>query len=144
LIWRAGFESGELVAHVYDDVPPALERWHQLSIPVRIYSSGSCEAQRQFFAHTTFGDLLGWLDGHYDTTIGNKRDRASYERIAQDWGLPASGLLFVSDVTAELAAASTAGFQVLLSIRPGNPVQDDADRWSKITSFTEIAIGQPV
>jgi 2,3-diketo-5-methylthio-1-phosphopentane phosphatase len=144
LIWRSGFESGELVAHVYGDVPAALEHWHRQAIAVRIYSSGSCEAQRLFFSHTDHGDLEHWFEGHYDTTIGPKRDRASYERIAQDWGRPAEKLLFISDVTAELAAASAAGMQVLLSIRPGNPAQQDSDRWPSITSFAEIAIGQPV
>ena len=41
LIWEAGFNSGELVAHVFDDVPPALHRWQQAGIDLRIYSSGS-------------------------------------------------------------------------------------------------------
>ncbi|MFO0423115.1 MAG: acireductone synthase, partial [Planctomycetia bacterium] len=48
LIWRGGFESGELVSHVFDDVPPALEHWAHSGLDVRIYSSGSIEAQRLF------------------------------------------------------------------------------------------------
>ena len=45
LIWRGGFESGELVAHVYPDVIPAVERWRAAGLDVRIYSSGSIAAQ---------------------------------------------------------------------------------------------------
>ena len=58
LIWRSGFESGELRAHVYDDVPPALKAWNEAGMDVRIYSSGSIAAQILFFGHTIQGDLL--------------------------------------------------------------------------------------
>ena len=32
LIWRSGFESGEMRAHVYDDVLPALQAWNKRRI----------------------------------------------------------------------------------------------------------------
>ena len=38
-------------------------------------------------------------------------------------------------MTRELDAAKAAGLQVLLSIRPGNPTQADADVFERITSF---------
>ena len=44
MIWRNGFEGGQLVSHVFDDVPPALARWADSGLDVRIYSSGSVEA----------------------------------------------------------------------------------------------------
>src|SRR5947209_13575036 len=46
LIWQSGFQSGELKAHVYDDVPPALVAWNAAGQHVRIYSSGSVQAQK--------------------------------------------------------------------------------------------------
>ncbi|MEO8498114.1 MAG: acireductone synthase, partial [Planctomycetota bacterium] len=70
LIWKAGFESGELQAHVYDDVPAALTAWNAAGSDVRIYSSGSIAAQELFFGHTIVGDLLHCFRGHYDTTTG--------------------------------------------------------------------------
>jgi enolase-phosphatase E1 len=70
LIWKSGFESGELLAHVYDDVPPALEKWSAAGKDVRIYSSGSIQAQKLFFGHTVAGDLLPRFRGHYDTPTG--------------------------------------------------------------------------
>ncbi|MDA1178142.1 MAG: acireductone synthase [Planctomycetota bacterium] len=82
LIWQAGFEQGELIAHVYDDVLPALQRWQRNGLDVRVYSSGSVLAQHLFFGHTIAGDLLPYFKGHYDTTIGGKKEPASYRRIA--------------------------------------------------------------
>jgi enolase-phosphatase E1 len=120
LIWRDGYASGMLRSHVYDDVPPALARWQARGLDVRIYSSGSVTAQRQFFAHTIEGDLCGFLCGHYDTTTGPKRDAASYQRIAADMQQPAARLAFFSDVVEELDAARSAGWQTLLVVRPGN------------------------
>ena len=116
-IWKAGFESGQLVAHVYDDVVPCIQQWQKAGLSVRIYSSGSIAAQKLFFGHTPQGNLLSLFDGHYDTTVGSKRAADSYRAIAIDWGLPASEILFVSDVPAELDAAQDAGLQTLLCCR---------------------------
>lgn len=120
MIWRNGFEGGQLVSHVFDDVPPALARWADSGLDVRIYSSGSVEAQKLFFAHTAAGDLTRYLRGHYDTTTGPKREASSYTRIAADMGLEPRQILFLSDVGAELDAARQAGMATALAVRPGN------------------------
>ncbi len=144
LIWRSGFESGELVSHVFPDVPEALENWTTRGIDIRVYSSGSIEAQQLFFGHTEFGELLRFFSGFYDTTIGPKRKRSSYHRIAVGWSRNADRILFISDVTEELAAAADAGMQVALAIRSGNHPQSDAARWPQIRSFRDIDIRVPV
>jgi enolase-phosphatase E1 len=143
LIWRTGFETGELVAHVFPDVPPALQLWNSRGKEVRIYSSGSIAAQQLFFAHTVAGDLRPLISGHYDTTFGAKRDPDSYRRIASHWSRPADRIMFISDIPAELAAAVEAGFQTLLAIRPGNPPQDGGESWPRVASFSEIVLEQP-
>lgn len=140
LIWRRGFESGELVAHLFPDVPGSLKNWSAVGIRLYVYSSGSVESQKLFFGHTEFGNMLGCFSGHFDTTTGPKREGASYEKIAVEIGLPPRRMLFLSDVSAELAAASSADFQVGLCLRPGNPSQPDADRWPRIESFSQIEI----
>lgn len=38
-IWRAGFESKEIEAVVFDDVPKALEKWHALGKKVCVMNS---------------------------------------------------------------------------------------------------------
>src|SRR5262249_52930599 len=127
LIWQRGFESGELKAHVFDDVPPALTAWNAAGKDVRIYSSGSVQAQKLFFGHTIAGNLLPQFRGHYDTTTGPKKEADSYRRIAADFKLPPSDILFLSDIVAELDAARAAGLKTALCIRPGNaPAQNSA------------------
>ncbi|NBW95846.1 MAG: acireductone synthase [Planctomycetia bacterium] len=138
MIWRNGFESGELVSHVFPDVPPALEQWSASGIDVRIYSSGSIDAQKLFFGHTAAGDLLPHLRGHYDTTTGPKREPDSYAAIAADMGLEPRQILFVSDVGAELDAARIAGMATALAIRPGNREPGGTFAHDPITSFAEI------
>ncbi len=120
LIWREGYDAGRLKSHVYPDVPPALRRWAEQGLDLRIYSSGSIGAQKVFFAHTDAGDLTGLFRGHYDTTTGPKRDSESYRRIAADVKMPPSAILFLSDVRQELDAAAEAGMRTGLVVRPGN------------------------
>ena len=138
MIWRAGFESGQLTAHVFDDVPPALEQWADSGLDVRIYSSGSIEAQKLFFGHTAAGDLTQHLRGHYDTTTGPKREPASYQAIAADMQLPPRQILFISDVGAELDAARAAGMATAAAIRPGNRPLESLYEHEAIESFHEI------
>ena len=138
MIWRGGYESGEIVAHVFDDVPPALAQWADGGIDVRIYSSGSIEAQKFFFAHTAAGDITPHLRGHYDTTTGPKREAASYAAIAADMGLEPRQILFVSDVGAELDAARAAGMATALAVRPGNREPGGLYDHEAISSFAEI------
>jgi enolase-phosphatase E1 len=119
-IWEAGYLSGRLLSQVFPDVPPAFARWRKQGKKICIYSSGSILAQKLLFAHTTHGDLTGYIDSYFDTTIGPKRAEASYQTIAEKIALPAAEVLFMSDVIAELDAARDAGMQTTLCVRPGN------------------------
>lgn len=142
LIWDAGFKSGELLAHVYEDVPPALKAWNEAGLDVRIYSSGSVQAQLLFFGHTLVGNLLTQFRGHYDTNVGGKKDSASYAKIADAFSLPAVDILFVSDVVAELDAARKAGLKTALATRPGNAQVASGHEHPAIRSFTEISLAK--
>jgi enolase-phosphatase E1 len=137
-IWQAGFESQQLVAHVWPDVPLALRQWQQAGIDIRIYSSGSIAAQKLFFGHTEVGNLLDCFSGHYDTTSGGKKESPSYRKIADDWRIDPRQIVFVSDVVEELEAAAEAGLRVLLSCRPGNPPQDPRFPCLRVESFPAI------
>lgn len=139
LIWEGGFRSGELQSHVYSDVLPAIRSWREAGLDVRIYSSGSIAAQKLFFGHVKgVGDCLSLFSGHYDTTIGGKKESHSYQRIAAEWGLPASEILFISDIAAELVAASAAGLQTRASVRPGNTPLPTDFSIEQIDSFAEV------
>jgi enolase-phosphatase E1 len=122
-IWEAGYRSGRLLSQVYPDVPPAFARWRKQGKKIYIYSSGSILAQKLLFAHTTSGDLSGYISDYFDTTTGAKRSTASYWAIAEKIASHME-VLFLSDVTAELDAARNAGMQTALCVRPGNAEVD--------------------
>ena len=41
MIWRSGYESGEIVSPVFEDIPAAFKRWKAADKTIAIYSSGS-------------------------------------------------------------------------------------------------------
>jgi len=137
-IWEEGYRQGELKSQVFADVPPGLERWWGQGKEICIFSSGSVLAQKLLFAHTTAGDLTGFIHGYFDTNVGAKTDAESYRRIAAalQW-LPAE-VLFISDVTAELDAARSAGMQTALCLRPGNHPQPPVPGHIIIHTFDKI------
>src|SRR3569623_1145784 len=102
LIWRQGYEAGELKGHVYADTPEYLRDWYAKGLKLYVYSSGSVEAQKLIFGYTAYGDLTPLFSGYFDTRVGGKREQASYQSIAQQIGIPASQILFLSDVGEEL------------------------------------------
>jgi len=137
-IWREGYRHGTLKSQVFDDVRPAFERWKNRNMRISIFSSGSALAQQLLFAHTEAGDLTTFISDYFDTNIGRKADPESYRRIAKAIGLEPNEILFISDVVAELEAANAADMKTLLSIRPGNQPQSNADRFTLIHTFDEI------
>ncbi|MEB3286978.1 MAG: acireductone synthase [Vampirovibrionales bacterium] len=119
MIWEQGFKDGTFKGHVYPDVPESLEQWKQLSLRTGIYSSGSIHSQKLLFSHTEYGDLTRYFSAHFDTSVGGKKEVASYQSIAKHLEFSPSEILFISDAPEELLAAEEAGFNVLQSIRPG-------------------------
>lgn len=139
MIWEAGYRNRDFQAHVFSDVSPCLQAWKRAGLGLYVYSSGSVLAQKLFFEFSEAGNLLPLFDGHFDTTTGGKRERSSYEEIAQSVKVPPSALLFLSDVLEELVAAEAAGFQVCLLKRPGNG-RVDSHTFPVATSFDQIRI----
>ena len=118
LIWHSGYLAGDLRGELYSDVASALRRWHAAGLRLEVYSSGSAAAQHLLFAHSRDGDLAGLFAGFNDTSIGAKREAASYRRIAAATGIAAADWLFLSDVEAELDAAHEAGMATCQLLRP--------------------------
>lgn len=138
IIWRSGYESGEIVSPVFDDVPPAFKRWKEAGKRIAIYSSGSVLAQKLLFRHTEHGDLTPFISDHFDTRIGDKKTASSYWNIAKELEINANEILFVSDSVPELDAARYGGYQTALSIRPGNaPISNDAGH-RMIRTFADL------
>lgn len=118
-IWRFGYEKGDFKGHVYPDVEPKLKEWQDQGIGLGVYSSGSIEAQKLLFGYSENGDLNGYFEVNFDTSVGHKREAASYQRIASELGLQPNEILFLSDIGAELDAAKAAGMQTCQLLRPG-------------------------
>merc|ERR1712161_144531 len=91
-------------------------------LKIYIYSSGSVQAQKLLFGHSSKGDLTKYFTNHFDiSTSGNKKQKESYIKICQELSIAPSELVFCSDSEAELIAANEAGVgKVVMTIRAGN------------------------
>jgi enolase-phosphatase E1 len=112
MIWREGYASGELKAHLYPDAIEAFDVWRKKGLSLFIYSSGSIEAQKLYFAHSIAGDLTSAISGYFDTTTGPKADPESYAKISAAIKAEPASILFLTDAPGEVAAATKAGLQV--------------------------------
>lgn len=136
-IWRGGFERDELKGTLFEDVPPALERWSSAA-QVAIYSSGSVAAQMLLFQHSNFGDLTPLINGYFDTRTGAKTVPESYESIASAMDCEPGEIIFFSDVVHELDPARDAGCHTRLVVRQGNAPIADAHGHRRIKSFNVL------
>ncbi|OAD53936.1 Enolase-phosphatase E1 [Eufriesea mexicana] len=139
-VWREAYNSGTVKAHVYEDVPKALESWTSDGKKVYVYSSGSIEAQKLLFGHSVHGDLLKHFSGYFDTEIGAKQESSSYKNILSKIGAEPSNVIFLTDVVKEAAAAKEAGLSTVIVLREGNAPLTDEERVTYITikSFLDL------
>ncbi len=135
MIWKSGYESGELKSHIYEDVIPALKSWKENGISLSIYSSGSIEAQKLLFSHTEKGDLTPLFDNYFDLSTGSKKDMASFQKIAQKINIAPEEIVFLSDIEEELTAAAQAKFLVFQVLREGTLA---TEKFPIIESFNEL------
>ncbi|QLQ79114.1 hypothetical protein HG537_0B04620 [Torulaspora globosa] len=140
-VWEQGYEQGEIKAPVYRDAIELIRR----SGDVYIYSSGSVKAQKLLFGHVedpnggSCLDLQPFIRGYFDiNTSGKKTDSESYRRILKDIGREASDVLFMSDNELELDAASEAGLNTILAVRPGNAPISGNDRYEILTDYSTL------
>ena len=135
ILWRNGYEEGDFTGHVYPDVAPALVRWREADIKLAVYSSGSIAAQKLLFARSDVGDLDQYFSANFDTTVGHKRESASYQAIVDELGTVAADILFLSDVGAELEAAQMVGMKVIQLMRDGNKRDE---RFELVETFEDL------
>ncbi|MEI6336479.1 MAG: acireductone synthase [Methylococcaceae bacterium] len=138
LLWEAGYQEGAFKGHIYKDAATYLMAWKAKGLDLYIYSSGSVHAQKLLFTHTEYGDLTPLFSGYFDTRIGGKKDQESYQKIAQQIGIPANQLLFLSDIKEELDAAKAAGFKTLWLTRDSTP--DPQAEHTQISSFDGVVL----
>ncbi|MDI1241757.1 MAG: acireductone synthase, partial [bacterium] len=98
----------------------------------------SVQAQKLLFSYTDHGDLTPFISANFDSTVGHKREAESYRTIAKELNQNAEDILFLSDIPEELGAAGEAGYQSRLVVRPGNAEHHSAERFTAITSFSQL------
>ena len=143
MLWEHGYKNRDYSAHVYEDAVKQLRAWHAAGIPLFVYSSGSIQAQKLFFAYSEFGDMTPLFSEYFDTTSGAKQEAASYQCIAEAIHILPENILFLSDIAAELDAAKAAGMQTCWLVRPQDSAADNAaianSPHPAVHSFSEIA-----
>ncbi len=144
MLWEHGYRHGDYRAHVYADAFEKLQEWHGQGLPLYVYSSGSIQAQKLFFAFSEYGDMSPLFSGYFDTTSGAKQEAESYSRIVAAIGVPANEVLFLSDIEAELDAAKSAGLQTCWLLRPADSTADaqalTQSQHGAVRDFSQIVV----
>ncbi len=134
-IWEQGYENGDLMGEMYDDVVSAILKWVQNDAQIAIFSSGSVLAQKLIFGYSRFGDLSQHISHYFDTTTGPKRDASSYQIIANVMQITPHEICFLSDIAEEVSAARGAGMTSCLVARGAEQINEFPDR---ISSFEYV------
>ncbi len=137
-IWETGFKNHHFQGHIYEDAYRNLKQWQQAGIKLYVFSSGSVKAQKLLFGYSQFGDVTYLFKGYFDTQVGKKKTVTAYQNIQKAIALPASEILFLSDVIAELDAAKTAGYHTLLLDRQENI--NNSQGHDVVTNFDAIQL----
>ena len=101
-LWTTGFSNGDLKTPLFEDVVPTLEAWKAAGKTLAIFSSGSVQAQLQFFSYVRDGqktrDIKPLFSAHYDTVnAGPKLEKSSYAKICSELGQDTSKVTFLTD-----------------------------------------------
>jgi enolase-phosphatase E1 len=131
----AGYLSGELVPHVFEDVPKAFDIWQKNGEGIYIFSAGSAGEQEIMLQNSTQGDISGFVNGYYGTKMGSKEELETYRKIAGDIGENPSEFRFFSDNMKELNAADGATMDAILTVRPGNKDVTEKHKYKVVDSF---------
>ncbi|KAF1965890.1 2,3-diketo-5-methylthio-1-phosphopentane phosphatase [Bimuria novae-zelandiae CBS 107.79] len=144
-LWKTGYEAGDLRTPLFDDVIPRLEGWKNAGKTLAIFSSGSVQAQLQFFSFVQDGsqtrDLKPLFAAHFDPTIaGSKLEKASYKKICEHMGQKSTRVAFLTDNVKEAEAAKDAGVYAVLVDRSGNAplAEGDRERFAVIQRLTDL------
>lgn len=137
-LWKYGYIKGDFKGHVYEDVPLAFKNWTDKGIKLGIYSSGSVLAQKLLFSYSEYGNLTTYIKEYFDLTTGVKKEKTSYEKIANYLNIEPNEILFLSDCSEELKSAREASFQVCQILRHNVKEQH---KYPTEKDFLELKLG---
>jgi hypothetical protein len=104
-LWKTGYTTGALKTPLFPDVLPTLQSWKSAGKDLAIFSSGSVQAQLQFFSYVQVDessgetqDLRPLFKAHFDTvSAGSKVEKESYGRICRELGVAEGKVTFLTD-----------------------------------------------
>ncbi|RMZ67260.1 23-diketo-5-methylthio-1-phosphopentane phosphatase [Pyrenophora seminiperda CCB06] len=145
-LWTTGFRNGHLKTPLFDDVVPTLRAWKAAGKTLAIFSSGSVQAQLQFFSYVKEGpnatiDIKPLFSAHYDTVnAGPKTVASSYTKICTELGHSVQKITFLTDNVKEADAATQADVYSVIVDRPGNAPLDEEARakYAIIDKLTDL------
>ena len=137
-IWEYGYGNGELKSQLFPETSECLRQWHEQGWILSVYSSGSVQAQKLLYRHSSNGDLEDLFSHWFDTHTGPKKSTESYTTIAEQLHSLPNQIWFVSDNGAECDSARLAGMHTLFSLREGNPDRDPRDH-TVVQSLREVS-----
>ena len=137
-IWENGYSNGELKSQLFPEAAECLRQWHEQGLTLSVYSSGSIQAQKLLYRHSSNGDLEDLFNHWFDTHTGPKKSTESYTTIAKQLHSLPNKIWFVSDNGAECDSARLAGMHTLFSLREGNPDRDPRDH-TVVQSLREVS-----
>ena len=137
-IWENGYSNGELKSQLFPETAECLRQWHEQGLTLSVYSSGSIQAQKLLYRHSSNGDLEDLFSHWFDTHTGPKKSTESYTTIAEKLHTSPNKIWFVSDNGAECDSARLAGMHTLFSLRDGNPDRDPRDH-TVVQSLREVS-----
>jgi hypothetical protein len=122
-LWTTGFGNGDLKTPLFEDVVPTLEAWKAAGKVLAIFSSGSVQAQLQFFSYVQDGqstrDIKHLFSAHYDTVnAGPKLEKTSYEKICRELGRDVSKVSFLTDNVKGMLHVPISGYSVYETPHP--------------------------
>lgn len=138
-IWDQGYSEGELKSIIYDDVLDFFTKAQNEDVKVAIYSSGSRNAQKLLFKYSNLGDIRKYISCYFDTSVGQKQEKKSYEEIIQSLGVDnGNEILFVTDILGESQAAIEAGMLSVLAVRAENAPLPSGHGLETVTTFHDL------
>ena len=137
-IWEYGYNNGELKSQLFPETAECLHQWYEQGLTLSVYSSGSVQAQKLLYRHSSNGDLEDLFSHWFDTHTGPKKSTESYTKIAEQLHSLPNKIWFVSDNRAECDSARLAGMHTLFSLRDGNPDLDPRDH-TVVQSLREVS-----
>ena len=142
-LYEHGYNSGQVVTHVYSDVSRNISKWKSEGIKIYLFSHAWIQTQKLFMKHTNHGELFSYIDGFFDTQALGRMDRVdSYEKLIRELVLSPDQVLFLTKGTTEGNVAKAAGIHSILVVSHSYQLEkydrETLNSFERLRSFDEL------